>query len=93
MGKMTLWRAICLAKVVYTMKTVVLNNLPSVRMTPLSSQTPTLDFMDGGHLDEENENLESQVLRKTCRECSGNVKGMLREDQANGQLMSPHTNL
>ena len=53
MGKMTLWRAICLAKVVYTMETVVLNNLPSVRMTPPSSQTPTLDFMDRGHLDGE----------------------------------------
>ena len=79
MGKMTLWRAICLAKVVYTMETVVLNYLPSVRMTPLSSQTPTLDFVDGGHLDGENDTLESQVLCKTCREGSGKVQGMFRE--------------
>ena len=76
-----------MAKVVYTMETVVLNNLPSVRMTPPSSQTPTLDFMDGGHLDGENDTLESQVLCKTCRECSGNVKGMLREDQEKIKLM------
>ena len=41
----------CLAKVVLTMKTVVLNNLTPVRMTP--SKTPTLDFKDGGHLDVE----------------------------------------
>ena len=35
--------------------------------------------MDGGHLDGENDTLESQVLFKTCREGSGNVQGIFRE--------------
>ena len=52
----------------------------------LSSQT--LDFVDGGHLDRENDTLESQVLCKTYRECSGNVKGMFREDQGKFQSSS-----
>ena len=42
------------------MKTGVLNIPGSVRMT-LSSQTPTPDFVDGGHLDMENDILVRQV--------------------------------
>ena len=64
MCKMTFPRAKCLAKVVHTMETVVLNN--SCQIDPLSSKTPTPDFVDGGHLDRENDTLESQVLSKSC---------------------------
>ena len=32
---------------------------------PQSSQTPTLDFVDGGHLKRENDILERQVLNKS----------------------------
>ena len=68
-----------MAKVVYTMETVDLNNLTSVRMTPPSIQIPTLDFVDRGYLDGENDTLESQVLCKSCREGSGKVQVRFRE--------------
>ena len=54
MGKMTIWRVKCLAKVAHTIMTVVLNIPTPVRMTPLSP----LSF--------QNYNLESQVLSKSC---------------------------
>ena len=53
--KMTFLRAKCLAK-----------HPNSCQDDPLSSQTPTPDFMYGGHLDRENDTLEGQVLGKSC---------------------------
>ena len=62
MGKMTIWRVKYLAKVAHTNVTVVLNIPTSVMMTQedsLSSQIPTLDFVDRRRLDGDNDNLES----------------------------------
>ena len=63
-GEMTCNRVECLAKVVDTNETVVLNIPTPVRMTPCP-QIPTPDFVDRRHLDGENDNLESQVLVKS----------------------------
>ena len=49
---------------------------------PLSSQTPILDFEDGGHLDGENDTLEIQVTqfsKHSFRKGSGKVQGRFRE--------------
>ena len=43
-----------MAKVVHTMETVALNVETSVRMSPVSSQTPPPDLVDWAHLDREN---------------------------------------
>ena len=53
MGKMTFWGYKCLTKVVHTMITGILNITTPLRMTPMSSQTPTSDFVDKGYLDRE----------------------------------------
>ena len=45
----------------HALKTDVLNSPAPVRMTPLSSQAPTADFVDSGHLDGENDIFGRQV--------------------------------
>ena len=47
-------------------KTVGVMTKTVVRLSGSPTPTPTLDFMDRGHLDGEIDHFESQVLSKSC---------------------------
>ena len=66
MRKITSKKAKCLAKVAHTMETSVLKIHVPVRITPCPPRLATLDFVDKGHPDRENDIQESQVLSKSC---------------------------